>query len=181
MAPPIPAVIVSQIVFGAIAAFVFGKDLSSSSSVLMNIQVQDLALTLIACSLFSATWTYDLMSVGVIRHKYKLWDEYINLDKSKTPHDVLVTERAAQNQIEQYPIFMLSLWLGTFLLHSQLAGAMGIVWGILRSSYTSKMRNSAGQKWIDKGLGNITVPCYMIISTLINGSVINVLRQIKLF
>ncbi len=167
--------ILGQVVVATGAAFAFGKDLSVPT------ETKDLALSLIASSLFLAVYTVDLMSIGALRNQFKLWDTYHKLDRSKTPEPLLLAERAAANQTEQMPTFFLALWLGTFLLNARVAGVLGLVWVGLRAGYSSTMRNSAGQTWAAKAIGRFTIPAYFCISTMLMGATVNVLRQFPPF
>jgi hypothetical protein len=165
------AAILSQVAVAAIVAFAFGKDLANG----IRVDFRDFAAPLLACSLFCALWTFDLMSVGSMRKKHKIWDSYHRLDRSKTPDDVLWAERLATNHAEQQPWFFLSVFAAAVLLNPNVAGALGLLWVLLRTLYSATMRGDG--KFTDKGVGKFTIPCYFCLSTMLMGATINVLRQ----
>jgi hypothetical protein len=162
--------VLSQVVVAVIAAIVFGKDLSEPTP------IKDLGFSLLASSFFLMIYTVDLMSIGHLRTKFKLWDSYVQLDRSKTPEALLLAERAATNQSEQLGTFFVALWLGTFLLNARFSGICGLLWVALRALYVQTLRTSDGQKWAEKNVGKFTIPCYFLISTMLMGSTVNVLR-----
>jgi hypothetical protein len=165
------AAILSQVAVAAVVAFALGKDLADG----VRVDFRDLAAPLLACSLFCALWTFDLMSIGSLRREHKLWDSYHRLDRSKTPEAVLWAERLAANHAEQQPWFFLSVFAAAFFLNSNVAGALGLLWVLLRTLYSATMR--ADGKFSDKGVAKFTIPCYFCLSTMLMGATINVLRQ----
>ncbi|KAL3924845.1 MAG: hypothetical protein SGILL_000800 [Bacillariaceae sp.] len=106
---------------------------------------------------------------GIFKKDYKDWP-------TRVPEEVWLAERAQSNQLEQMPVFLVSISLFSLLVNATVGAVLGLIWVVIRRVYAERYRKSVGKKFADKGLGQLTIPCYFIIATMLTGAAVHALR-----
>lgn len=92
------------------------------------------------------------VAVGMAREKHN-----VPVPQTKGPPEFDRVFRAHANNAEQYPQFVALMWVFAAYVHADAAGAMGLVWIVLRHFYTTAYHKG-------DHIQKYTLPAYLILS-----------------
>ena len=167
--------IVVKTVIGALLSFGFGR---TPGTVPDNLLLELCPSIIVICGFLVTYSLYDVMAVGLVKHKYKLFDikDFNKEYPTRLPEEIFLAERTQMNQLEQLPVFLVGTLAFSTLVNGHVGAIMAFVWVVLRRLYAKRYRNSVGVPFKDKNLTAFTIPCYFIVNTLLLGSAVHAIR-----
>merc|ERR1711933_200493 len=179
--PPQPEIIlISYLVLGTIAAFVFGRDsLLQQPGISTTYLLLELAPTLIVIAVFLVSYSvYDVMGVGIAKLKtgYNITGTYKDTMERATPEEVYLAQRVQTNQLEQMPNFIFGGISCAVFLNGTVAVILSMIWVILRRRYATVYRNAVGIPFDKIGLTKYTIPAYFVSNIMLISSAVQAAR-----
>ncbi|KAL7510150.1 hypothetical protein ACHAXN_007234 [Cyclotella atomus] len=173
--PPSPHVIlVIYVVLGCIISFSCGR---TPGTLPTNI-AKELAPSLIAICIFLSTYsTYDVMGVGIAKGKYKYGEKKYEDLLTQMPEEVYLAQRAQTNQVEQMTAFVFGSLSCAFFVNGIVAGAMSLIWVVLRRGYASAYRKAVGVPVSQIGLAKYTIAAYFMSNGMVMATAVHAVRS----
>ena len=176
--PPATAILILYIVLGSILSFLAGREPGTLPDNILKEVGPTLA---VICGFLVSYSLYDVMAVGVAKHKYPaLRGKPYNDVPPQEPEEVYLAQRVLTNQVEQMPAFIVGSISCAILVNGTVAALLALIWAILRRGYATTYRNGVGlpMKQIMIGLGKFTIPAYFCVNAMLMASAIHALRAI---
>jgi uncharacterized MAPEG superfamily protein len=172
--PPSPFVIVvSYIALGSLVSFMAGR---TPGTLPENIHRELAPALIVVCGFLTSYSVWDVMAVGIAKQKFKYGEKSYKDTSQQLPEEVHLAMRVQANQVEQMPVFIVGSLSCAIFVNGAVAGAMALIWVILRRSYASAYRGAVGVPIADIGLGKFTIPAYFLSNTMVMAALVHAVR-----
>jgi len=175
--PPAINLLVFYTVIGALLSFGFGKEIRTLAAT--TITLEEIIPTILVISLFLMSYSMlDVIAVANARANHGHGSQSKTFDPmvKNPPEDVHLALRAQANQVEQLPIYLVAALSFSLLVNGTVGAILSAIWAILRRFYAKAYRSSVGKTWEESGVSNYTVPAYIVVNSMLMGTVVHCVR-----